>query len=128
MQLLTVAIPKLDQLSKEGEEGRKKIQSYSRYLTIALAALQSIGVTMNYKAYFSIQANYVYAISVIAMICGTAFVMWLAEQITERGVGNGSSMIIFVNIVSSLPMAITTLYSMATAKPSRDGSRSLLSL
>ena len=107
MQLLTVAIPKLEQLNKEGEEGRKKIQSYTRYLTVVLALLQATGYTLNYIS----DSILVYAIAVLSMVAGTIFIMWLAEQITAKGISNGSSMIIFVNIISSLPMAVASLYN-----------------
>lgn len=110
MQLLTIAIPKLEQLSKEGEEGRKKIQSYSRILTVALAAIQGTGVTFSYRSMFLIQNIGIYIISVITLMAGTTFIMWLAEQISDKGISNGSSMIIFINIVSNLPSGITTLY------------------
>lgn len=111
MQLLTVAIPKLEQLNKEGEEGRKKLQSYSRYLTVVLAILQATGYTMNYRSLFLSDNPLVYVIAILSMVAGTIFVMWLAEQITAKGITNGSSMIIFVNIISSLPTAITSLYN-----------------
>ncbi len=114
MQLLTIAIPKLEQLSKEGEDGRKKIQSYSRYLTVALALIQGIGVTYSYKSMFLTQNPLVYICSVLSLVCGSTFIMWLAEQITAKGVGNGSSMVIFINIVSNLPAGITSLYYTAT--------------
>ncbi|MEA5084449.1 MAG: preprotein translocase subunit SecY [Lachnospiraceae bacterium] len=109
IQLLTVAIPKFEQLSKEGEEGRKKMSSYTRYLTVALAALQGIGITYSYKNMFLTDNKMIFVASVIALICGTTFIMWLAEQITAKGVSNGSSMIIFVNIVSNLPSGIQSL-------------------
>ncbi len=111
MQLLVVAIPKLEQLNKEGEEGRKKIQSYSRYLTVVLALLQATGYTLNYRSLFLSDNPLVYVIAILTMVAGTVFIMWLAEQITAKGISNGSSMIIFVNIISSLPMAITSLYN-----------------
>ncbi len=111
MQLLTVAIPKLEQLNKEGEEGRKKIQSYTRYLTVVLALLQATGYTLNYRSLFLSDSILVYAIAVLSMVAGTIFIMWLAEQITAKGISNGSSMIIFVNIISSLPMAVASLYN-----------------
>lgn len=109
IQLLTVAIPKFEQLSKEGEEGRKKMSSYTRYLTVALAALQGIGITYSYKNMFLTDNKMIFVASVITLICGTTFIMWLAEQITAKGVSNGSSMIIFVNIVSNLPSGIQSL-------------------
>ena len=109
IQLLTVAIPKFEQLSKEGEEGRKKMSSYTRYLTVILSAIQGIGITYSYKNMFLVDSKLIYAASVITLICGTTFIMWLAEQITAKGVSNGSSMIIFVNIVSNLPSGIQSL-------------------
>ena len=116
MQLLTVAIPKLEQLNKEGEEGRKKIQSYTRYLTVVLALLQATGYTLNYRSLFLSNSAFVYAIAVLSMVAGTIFIMWLAEQITAKGITNGSSMIIFVNIISSLPMAVASLYNNIVAR------------
>jgi len=113
MQLLTVAIPKLEQLSKEGEEGRKKISSYSRYLTVVLAAIQAIGITISYKSMFTIQNPFTYVSSVVTLVAGTTFIMWLAEQITKKGITNGSSMVIFANIISSLPTGVTSLIMMA---------------
>ncbi len=110
MQLLRVAIPKLEQLSKEGEDGRKKIQAYTRNITVLLALIQGIGLTLSYKSMFLTQSAWIYVIAVLSLICGTTLIMWLAEQITAKGVGNGSSMIIFINIVSNLPMGISTLY------------------
>ena len=110
MQLLTVAIPKLEALSKEGEEGRKKISSYTRYLTVALAALQGTGVVLNYRNMMLNNSVGMCVIAVLSLVAGTVFIMWLAEQITEKGITNGSSMIIFINIISNLPMAIRSLY------------------
>ncbi|MCI8630039.1 MAG: preprotein translocase subunit SecY [Firmicutes bacterium] len=113
MQLLTIAIPKLEQMSKEGEEGRKKVQSYSRYLTVVLALLQGIGVTYSYEGLFIADSMLLYVSSVITLITGSTFIMWLGEQISAKGIGNGSSMIIFINIVSSLPVAVKSMYDMA---------------
>ena len=81
MQLLTIAIPKLEQMSKEGEEGRKKVQSYSRYLTVVLALLQGIGVTYSYKGLFIADSILLYVSSVITLITGSTFIMRLGEQI-----------------------------------------------
>ena len=103
MQLLTIAIPKFEQLSKEGPDGRKKLQSYSRYLTVILALIQGIGLTYTYHNMYLVHSPLVYVASVFCLVCGSTFVMWLAEQITASGIGNGSSMIIFINIVSNLP-------------------------
>ncbi len=109
MQLLTVAIPKLEQLAKEGEDGRKKISGYTRYLTVVLALIQAIGITFSYRSMFTSSSAVVLACSVISLVAGSTFIMWLAEQITNKGITNGSSMIIFVNIVSNLPSGITSL-------------------
>lgn len=114
MQLLTVAIPKLEALNKEGQEGRKKIQTYSRYLTVILAFVQAIGVVLSFRTLMVSQSIVVFASAVLTLICGTSFIMWLAEQITAKGVGNGSSLIIFINIVSNLPTGIRSLYQQAT--------------
>ena len=111
MQLLTVAIPKIEQLHKEGEAGRKKITTYTRYLTIALSAIQGIGVTASYSFMFLSDSIFLKIASVICLVAGSSFVMWMAEQITQKGLSNGSSMIIFVNIVSNMPSGISALVS-----------------
>ncbi len=116
LQLLTVVIPYLEKLSKEGEAGRRKITQYTRYGTVALALVQSFFIAVGLE---SIEAPgggaVVYApgwafrlMTMVTLTTGTAFIMWLGEQITERGVGNGISLIIFAGIVSSLPSAVVT--------------------
>ncbi|MCI8342488.1 MAG: preprotein translocase subunit SecY [Firmicutes bacterium] len=110
MQLLTVAIPKFEQLNKEGEEGRKKLSAYSRYLTVVLAAIQGIGITYSYSSMFVSNSPFLFVASVVSLVAGTTFIMWLAEQITAKGIANGSSMIIFVNIISNLPNGISSLF------------------
>ncbi|MBQ2925001.1 MAG: preprotein translocase subunit SecY [Anaerotignum sp.] len=110
MQLLTIAIPKFEQLSKEGPDGRKQLQSYSRYLTVVLALIQSTGLVYTYQNMYLVHSPLVYIASVLCLVCGSTFVMWLAEQITAKGIGNGSSMIIFINIVSSMPQGAAMLY------------------
>ena len=107
LQLLTVVIPRLEALSKEGTEGRKKIAQYTRYLTVVLALVQSVGLTVGLfrsavvdKSIFSI------AVVVITLTAGTAFLMWLGEQINEHGIGNGISLIIMAGIVARMPSAI----------------------
>jgi preprotein translocase subunit SecY len=112
MQLLTVAIPYLERMQKEGEEGRKKISQYTRILAVALAIVQSTGnVLLLYNDLFIYQTALVYFMAILSMVTGTIFIMWLAEIITEKGIGNGSSFIIFANILSSLPVATTSLYN-----------------
>lgn len=115
MQLLCVAIPYLEQLSKEGEDGRQKINKYTRYITVVLAALQGIGIAMNYRTMMTNPSVLNVIIAVITLVAGSLFIMWLAEQITAKGISNGSSMIIFVNIISSLPQGISALVSYASA-------------
>ncbi len=106
MQLLTVAIPALERLSKEGEEGRKKIGQWTRYVTIILAFVQATGLWMTVAAEKNALTFFVVVLSFTA---GTAFLMWLGEQINEKGVGNGISLIIFAGILSGLPSGITGL-------------------
>ena len=111
LQLLTVAIPALERLSKEGEEGRKAIAKWTRVITVVLAFVQATGL------YFGIQGAVVsktlasYITIVATFTAGTAFLMWLGEQITEKGVGNGISIIIFAGIVASIPAMARTLYT-----------------
>ena len=109
MQLLTVVIPTLERLQKEGEAGRRKINQYTRYGTIALAFVQGYGIA-NYLVQGPGGAQVVrdpgmlfYAVTILTLTSGTVFVMWLGEQITERGIGNGISLIIFAGIVAQLP-------------------------
>jgi preprotein translocase subunit SecY len=108
IQLLTVVWPTLEQLKKEGQAGRKKISQYTRYSTLALATLQAVGMA-RYLANSGIALDpnlTYYFIVTLTLVSGTMFLMWLGEQITERGVGNGISMIIFAGIVSGLPSAV----------------------
>lgn len=106
-QLLTVAIPALEKLAKEGVEGRKKIAQYTRYLTVALAFVQAIGLTVGLFRQ-AIIADDAFSIILVVLVlsAGTAFLMWLGEKINENGIGNGISLIIFGGIVARLPSAI----------------------
>ncbi len=113
MQLLTAVSPHLEQLKKEGEQGRKKINQYTRYGTVFLAALQAFGIAVGLEGTSSgagaVVANpglFFEASTVITLTGGTIFLMWLGEQITARGVGNGISLIIFAGIVANLPSAV----------------------
>ena len=110
MQLMSAVIPRLEQLKKEGEQGRKVINQYTRYLTVALAVVQSYGIAAGLEGssgqivtdpgvFFRLTA-------VITLTGGTVFLMWLGEQITSRGIGNGISLIIFAGIVAELPGAV----------------------
>ncbi len=113
MQLLTIAIPKLEEMQKEGEDGRKKIQTISRYLTVALALIEGIAMTIGFgnKGLLE-QANVPNMIVVVAaMTAGSAFLMWIGEQITEHGVGNGISIVLLINIVSRIPDDFVVLYN-----------------
>lgn len=109
MQLMTVVSPQMEQLKKEGEAGRKKITQYTRYGTVALALFQGIGIAIALEAQpgLAIEPGLMFrATTVITLMTGTLFLMWLGEQITERGIGNGISIIIFAGIVAGLPQAI----------------------
>ena len=109
MQLMTVVSPQMEQLKKEGEAGRKKITQYTRYGTVALALFQGIGIAIALEAQAGlvIEPGLMFRVTtVITLMTGTLFLMWLGEQITERGIGNGISIIIFAGIVAGLPQAI----------------------
>jgi preprotein translocase subunit SecY len=118
LQLLTVVIPYLEKLSKEGELGRRKITQYTRYSTVVLALIQSCFISMGLEAVESsggasvvINPGWAFRLmSMITLTTGTAFIMWLGEQITERGIGNGISLIIFSGIVASVPSAVVTTF------------------
>ena len=115
LQLLTVVVPTLEKLQKEGELGRRKITQWTRYLTVGLGIAQSFGIAVGLQ---SMQDNIVIdpgigfvLLTILSLTTGTAFIMWLGEQITERGIGNGMSLIIFTGIVVGLPGAIGNLYT-----------------
>ncbi|MEI6132002.1 MAG: preprotein translocase subunit SecY [Bacillota bacterium] len=112
MQLLTVAIPRLERLQKEGEEGRKKIQQYVRYGTVVLGFFQASVMFISLSNMNSLKDKsfFSYLTIALALTAGTAFLMWLGEQITEKGVGNGISLLIFAGIVSRAPQGGVTLY------------------
>jgi preprotein translocase subunit SecY len=114
MELLKVVIPKFEALSKEGDEGRKKLQAYSRYLSLILAVLQSISYMLLLKGAMmpGIWNN---LLVIISMTAGTMFVVWLGEKISEKGIGNGISLIIFSGIISRLPMVTSQLFSTVKA-------------
>ncbi|QGM22617.1 preprotein translocase subunit SecY [Spiribacter sp. 2438] len=108
MQLMTAVIPSLQQLRKEGEQGRRQITKYTRYGTLGLALFQGIGITIalqNQGVVFAPGPQFVF-IGTATLVTGTMFLMWLGEQITERGIGNGISLIIFAGIVAGLPSAL----------------------
>ena len=108
IQLFSVVSPKLEQLKKEGESGRRKINQYTRYLTLFLSIFESLGMAKWLVGqHIALQPDvFFYFTAVVTLVTGTMFLMWLGEQITEKGVGNGISLIIFSGIVSSMPIAI----------------------
>lgn len=116
MQLLTVVSPKLEQLKKEGEAGRRQITKYTRYGTVALATFQALGIAiaLEGQAGLVLDPGFSFRLTaVVTLVCGTMFLMWLGEQITERGIGNGISIIIFAGIVAGLPSAVGSTLELA---------------
>lgn len=115
IQLLGMIIPSLERLTKEGgEEGRKKINRYTKILTLVLALVEAIGVFVSYKS-SGIFVNTEFstaALVVISLVAGTSILMWLGDEITNKGIGNGISMIIFIGIISGLPSFVTTLWNL----------------
>ncbi|MBI4766827.1 MAG: preprotein translocase subunit SecY [Deltaproteobacteria bacterium] len=120
LDLLTVVIPHLDKLKKEGEAGRKKITQYARYGTVVLSLFQGFGIAVGFEnmagpdgASVVVQAGWSFRLmTMITLTSGTAFIMWLGEQITERGIGNGISLIIFAGIVARMPSALTNTWQL----------------
>ncbi len=132
MQLMTAVTPHLEQLKKEGEQGRRQITQYTRYLTVFLSLIQSMGVaaglysqgiTLVPEGAPQVEVFSFYFVAVTSLVTGTVFLMWLGEQITERGVGNGISMLIFAGIVAGLPGALAQ-----TFEATRQGDLNLLVL
>ena len=111
MQLLTVAIPKLEQINKEGEEGRRKINQYTRVAAVILSLLQGCGQVYTVHTAFVHQNFFVYIMALVTMVTGTIFVMWMGEKLTEVGIGNGASFLIFANILSGLASGVAALYT-----------------
>ncbi|MEL7567247.1 MAG: preprotein translocase subunit SecY [Dehalobacterium sp.] len=110
MQLLTVVVPYFERLAKEGQEGRKKMVQFTRYGTVILGFLQAIGMSIYLKNALETPNIFSYAVIAITLTAGTAFLMWMGELITEKGIGNGISLIIFAGIVSRLPAGINTIF------------------
>ncbi len=112
MQLLTIAIPKLEEMQKEGEDGRKKIAAITRYLTVGLALFESTAMAVGFgRQGLLVQFNFVNAaVVVLTLTAGSAFLMWIGERITEKGVGNGISIVLVINIVSRVPSDMTSLF------------------
>lgn len=112
MQLLTIAIPKLEEMQKEGEEGRKKIAEFTRYLTVVLALIESVAMAVGFgRGGYLEEFNALNVIMVVtALTAGSAVLMWFGERITEKGIGNGISIVLVINIISRLPEDLTALY------------------
>ena len=112
IQLLTIAIPKLEEMQKDGEEGRKKMTAITRYLTVGLALFESAALAIGFGRQGLLEefnaVNVIIAIA--ALTAGSAFLMWVGEQINEKGVGNGISMVLLINILSRVPQDMITLY------------------
>ena len=123
LNLLTVAVPHLEKLSKEGETGRRKITQYTRYGTVVLSIIQGFGIAWGLQQMASptgapivIQPGWSFILmTIITLTSGTAFLMWLGETITEKGIGNGISLIIFAGIVCNLPAAISNTWRLYTS-------------
>lgn len=124
MQLLTLIIPKLEEMSKDGEEGRKKITQITRYVAIVLGAIQAIGIAFMWKNYidpiYGMQKNWLAMIYVIVILVGgSVMVMWLGERITEYGIGNGTSLIIFVGILSTAGTSLLNAFRTVPIDPNK---------
>lgn len=116
MQLLTIAIPSLEALAKEGEEGRKKIAQYTRYGTVVLALIQAVALSYGLRSYLIDRSAASIILVALSLTAGTAFLMWLGELINDKGIGNGISLIIFAGIVSRIPLGMLKLYDLYKAK------------
>lgn len=116
MQLLTIAIPKLEALAKEGEEGRKKIAQYTRYFTVVLALIQAVALSFGLRGYLLRTDTASIVLVALSLTAGTAFLMWLGEQINEKGIGNGISLIIFAGIISRIPLGVQKIIQLYKAK------------
>lgn len=119
LNLLQVVIPSLEKLAKEGEEGKKKLSKYTKYLTIAFAIIEGLGLYLTYKSYllpeltFGAGAVIGFILFITSLVAGTALLTWLGDKITEYGIGNGISMIVFVGIISRIPSGAASLFTFA---------------
>lgn len=113
IQLLTIAIPKLEEMQKDGEDGRKKLQNITRYVTVALALIEGIAMTVGFgnQGLLENATWYNMAVVVVALTAGSAFLMWVGERINQNGVGNGISIVLLINIVSRMPDDFAALYT-----------------
>lgn len=111
VQLLTIAIPKLEEMQKDGEQGRKKLERVTRFLTIGLSIMESVAMCIGFGNQLILEMNFLNVVTVVAALtAGSAFLMWIGEQITEKGVGNGISIVLLINILSRIPSDLITLY------------------
>ena len=111
VQLLTIAIPKLEEMHKDGEQGRKKLRELTRYLSIALALVESIAMCIGFGNQLLLEMNVMNVITVVvSLTAGSSFLMWLGEQINDKGIGNGISIVLLINILSRVPTDMITLY------------------
>ncbi len=113
MQLLTIAIPKLEEMQRDGEDGRKKIASITRYVTVVLALVQSTAMAVGFgRQGYLVEYNAINVITtVVALTAGSAFLMWVGERITDKGIGNGISIVLVINIISRLPQDLAGLFN-----------------
>jgi preprotein translocase subunit SecY len=120
MQLLTIAIPKLEEMQRDGEEGRKKIVSITRYLTVALGLIEAIAMTIGFYrgGYLTSDSPLTVIMVITGLTAGSAVLMWIGERITEKGVGNGISIVLVINIISRMPEDMGTLWSQFIANKS----------
>ena len=120
MQLLTIAIPKLEEMQRDGEEGRKKIASITRYVTIALGLIEAIAMTVGfYRGGYLVSEDPLTVIMVVtSLTAGSAVLMWMGERITEKGIGNGISIVLVINIISRVPQDMATLWEQFIASKS----------
>ncbi len=115
IQLLTIAFPYFERLAKEGQEGRKKMAQITRYLTVVLALVQALGLTVGlFRQAVISQTWFSFAVIILVLTAGTAFLMWLGEKINENGIGNGISLIIFGGIVARIPSGLRSIYTQVT--------------
>lgn len=118
MELLSVAIPKLEELHRDGNEGRKKIAEFTRYLTVGLAIVEAVAMTIGFSrtsGFFTTSNVFYWIVTVLALTAGSAFLMWVGERITDKGVGNGISIVLLVNILSGIPSDLRTLFESVTS-------------
>ena len=123
VQLLTIAIPRLEEMQKDGEDGRKKINKLTRYVTVILALIQATAMAVGFgRQGLLVEYNFVnVVIVVLTLTAGSAFLMWAGERITEKGIGNGISIILLINILSSIPRDFVNLYNLFMKENIKDG-------